>query len=65
MGLATARECGFGSHSVLSSKEGDPHSAFALSPEDPMSLEGGEESLGTAGVRDTTPNPRLSHPTAS
>ena len=59
------RGCGFGSHSVLSSKEGDPYLAFALSPEDPMSLEGRGKSRWHWGVRDATPNPRLSDPTAS
>lgn len=65
VGLATARGCGFGSHSALSSKEGDPYLDFALSPEDPMSLEGRGKSRWHWGVRDATPNPRLSDPTAS
>lgn len=61
-GLATARECGFGSHSVLSSKEGDPHSAFALSPEDPMSLEGRGKSRWPWGSQRHHPKPQTLRP---
>lgn len=62
VGLATARGCGFGSHSVLSSKERDPHSVFALSPEDSMSLEGRGKSCCHWGGQRRHPKPQTLRP---
>lgn len=52
----------FGSHSALSSKEGDPHSAFALSPEDSVSLEGRGKSRWYWGDQRRHPKPQTLRP---